>query len=371
MRTELTIETEPRPGEPVAKTIEVPVREFARRAGVSHTQISRIESGAIAKPAIEQLIGVARAAQRRPEPLLILAGHLTGEDARVELTNLFYDSAELRDAWGDWAHFSWEDASRLVREPGTPFEQLQLIAYDVFTAGETAETLWEDQEQLLATGQPDLRSLLGTWRFLTSPRRKQLLDYSRAVRRVQELEELADNEAWQLEAAQLPAPASPTAAFSEQRLADLGFEGFARVVGLPTGAPGVPSAPGVYVVVRRGMTEPRFLDRSVGGRFKGQDPSVPVERLNENWVDAATVLYIGRGSDLRSRLNLLARFGRGEPVAHWGGRFLWQLEDHRDLLVAWLETTDQVNRESELIATFEDSFGALPFANLNRPSSAS
>jgi hypothetical protein len=113
-----------------------------------------------------------------------------------------------------------------------------------------------------------------------------------------------------------------------------------------------------------------FLTASVGGHFKGRDPSVPPEELERKWVDGPSTLYIGRTGNLRTRLILLARFGSSEPVGHWGGRYVWQLSDHDQLVVAWEQTAEYVQREAELIARFQAEFGALPFANLSQPREA-
>lgn len=44
--------------------------------------------------------------------------------------------------------------------------------------------------------------------------------------------------------------------------------------------------------------------------------------------------------------------GAGDPVGHWGGRHIWQLADHADLLVGWKPTPDDDARaiEREMIA---------------------
>jgi hypothetical protein len=123
----------------------------------------------------------------------------------------------------------------------------------------------------------------------------------------------------------------------------------------------------VYVVRRDKSRPPAFLEQSVGGRFKGRDPSVPIDRLASEWVEGTDIVYVGRAKNLRQRVNQLARFGRGEPIGHWGGRLLWQLADHRELEIAWLEDDAPDFLEVELVAEFVESHHQLPFANLVRP----
>lgn len=150
-------------------------------------------------------------------------------------------------------------------------------------------------------------------------------------------------------------------------LGRLGFSGFETVARLrETHCRKLPDAPGVYVVI---SSDSRAMFRaiSVGGHFKGRDPSVPTKVLGEKWVDGAEVLYIGRSGDLRQRVRELLRFGAGRPVGHWGGRYLWQLEDSERLLVAWLGTGEPEAKEAHLIRLFREEFGGLlPFANLRQ-----
>jgi hypothetical protein len=113
-----------------------------------------------------------------------------------------------------------------------------------------------------------------------------------------------------------------------------------------------------------------FLARSVGGHFKGTNPSVTVPVLEARRLDGVPTLYIGRATNLCSRVDLLARYGRGEPVAHQGGRYLWQIAEHDSLRVAWKLDADPVGAEADLLDEFEATFGQLPFANLVRGSRA-
>lgn len=149
-----------------------------------------------------------------------------------------------------------------------------------------------------------------------------------------------------------------------------GFEGFVRFVDLQSTE--VPAAPGVYVIVRQRGGAPEFLPSSPAGRFKGKDPSVTRERLEAEWVAGTDVVYIGKASGgargrrgLRKRPDELRRFGEGDPVGHWGGRLIWQLEESHTLLECWMKTSvEPAIVESSMIQQFATHFGCRPFANL-------
>jgi hypothetical protein len=151
--------------------------------------------------------------------------------------------------------------------------------------------------------------------------------------------------------------------WSRDALVKFGFTGFVPFAELPSAD--VPTAPGVYVVLRPVSIEPTWVEISPAGWFKGRDPSVSVDKLRSAWVPGAEVLYIGKAGDLRRRLNEYRRHGAGQRVGHWGGRYTWQLAGTDLLLVAWQLTLDldAGDVESRLIAEFVTSYGQRPFAN--------
>jgi hypothetical protein len=114
----------------------------------------------------------------------------------------------------------------------------------------------------------------------------------------------------------------------------------------------------------------RFLTESVGGHFKGKNPTVAVNKLRSKWVEDALVLNIGKAgagkATLRSRLKQYVRFGQGEAVGHHGGRYIWQLAHSENQRVCRKVTPDDPRTvEKALIENFETAYGKLPFANLN------
>ena len=152
-----------------------------------------------------------------------------------------------------------------------------------------------------------------------------------------------------------------------------GFIGFKTIDYLNNDYNIIPQRMGVYFVINQCL-EHSFLTNSVGGHFKGKNPTVNLAILKNNWVDGASVLYIGKAGGLNSNSNLKKRlkqyllFGQGNPIGHWGGRFIWQLSNNKKLIIAWKELyeVDPRIEEKKLLIEFEKQYNKLPFANLVR-----
>ncbi len=145
-----------------------------------------------------------------------------------------------------------------------------------------------------------------------------------------------------------------------------GFNGFVKVADLRLTSGMIPDNGGVYVVVRASDDLPQFLEEGTGGHFKGKNPNVAIAELQNNIVKGSATMYIGKATNLRKRLEQFLRFGAGANVGHWGGRYLWQLADASDLLIAWKETPmiDPRGVEVDMLTEYVNEYGRLPFANL-------
>jgi len=143
----------------------------------------------------------------------------------------------------------------------------------------------------------------------------------------------------------------------------------------------IPALKGTYAVVREQIGIPTFLppDKGTGGRFGGKNPNVSLQILEDKWVnfkdDDERVLYIGQAGGgksketLRRRIKQYIKFGQKLPVAHWGGRFIWQLKDADILEIHWKvaesSLEDPLEVESNMLCDFKKEHKQqLPFANL-------
>lgn len=152
-----------------------------------------------------------------------------------------------------------------------------------------------------------------------------------------------------------------------------GFEGFVSVGSLrESDCAAVPEAPGVYVMLLPDGGKPRFLPASPAARLKGEDATVSIVELEENWVPDTALLYVGkaggRGSTatLKARIRQYLDFGRGRPVGHRVGRYVWQLAGSSMLILCWKATEDSAvwATEAAVLDAFRARHGTLPFANL-------
>ncbi len=150
---------------------------------------------------------------------------------------------------------------------------------------------------------------------------------------------------------------------------DLEAGGFVGWVPAKETSVDVPDTAGVYVVYSDHRGPGEFLATNPAGWHKGQDPTVPSALLEERWIADTGALYFGAAMDLRKRLTRLAQFSAGAPVAHYGGRILWQVAFSGDFLVAWKEAdSDDPNSEKKgFVQQFKSTFGRQPFANIQRP----
>jgi hypothetical protein len=166
-----------------------------------------------------------------------------------------------------------------------------------------------------------------------------------------------------------------TGGFTRHSLAGAGFDGFLTFEELRGRLAEVPTEGGVYIVLREAEGPGQFLEQNPGGRFKQRDPSVAAEVLLAKWVDDCQGVYIGKGDNIRRRLKQYADFGAGKPIGHWGGRYIWQLADSDELVVAWKACRSEetaAEMEAGLLRRFKKEHGGrLPFANISDPTNRS
>jgi len=155
-------------------------------------------------------------------------------------------------------------------------------------------------------------------------------------------------------------------------LKEYGFTGFKTVKELWDNRSSIPKERGVYLVIDPNYKNPEFISTGVGGFFKGKNPNVSISELKSNLVPNSRVVYIGKAGSLtgnatlNSRIGQYLRFGQTKNVGHWGGRYIWQIKNHSDLIFCWKPTPNEDPREVEklLLKQYITSFNKRPFANL-------
>lgn len=149
----------------------------------------------------------------------------------------------------------------------------------------------------------------------------------------------------------------------------LQFKGFKTIRELKESCSEVPSFNGVYLVLRRNNQQPVFSISSLGGYVKvpNDSPCYSLSYLQEQYVNGTCILYIGKSTNMRSRLRSYMRFGQGKRASHGGGRAIWQMTDVDDFVICWAETLENSRMvEWRMIQAFKLSHeGKRPFANMS------
>lgn len=149
----------------------------------------------------------------------------------------------------------------------------------------------------------------------------------------------------------------------------LQFKGFKTIRELKESCSEVPSSNGVYIVLRRNNQKPIFSISSLGGYVKvpNDSPCYSLPYLQEQYVNGTCILYIGKSTNMRSRLSSYMRFGQGKRASHGGGRAIWQMADVDDFVVCWAETLENSRSvEKRMIQAFKlRHAGKRPFANMS------
>lgn len=149
----------------------------------------------------------------------------------------------------------------------------------------------------------------------------------------------------------------------------LQFKGFKTIRELKESCSEVPSSNGVYLVLRRNNQQPIFSISSLGGYVKvpNDSPCYSLSYLQEQYVNGTCILYIGKSTNMRSRLRSYMRFGQGKRASHGGGRAIWQMTDVDDFVICWAETLENSRMvERRMIQAFKLSHeGKRPFANMS------
>ena len=159
------------------------------------------------------------------------------------------------------------------------------------------------------------------------------------------------------------------AEISKESDCTLQFKGFKTIRELEESCSEVPSSNGVYLVLRRNNQQPIFSISSLGGYVKvpNDSPCYSLSYLQEQYVNGTCILYIGKSTNMRSRLRSYMRFGQGKRASHGGGRAIWQMTDVDDFVICWAETLENSRMvEWRMIQAFKLSHeGKRPFANMS------
>lgn len=148
---------------------------------------------------------------------------------------------------------------------------------------------------------------------------------------------------------------------------EMNFFGFKKIEDLFQNPFNIPNERGVYMVLYLINKKPKFVEKGVGGFFKGKNPNQSIEELNNNWVENSIVIYIGQAGGIRNgkwsnatlskRICTYLEFGQGKDIGHYGGRLIWQIQNYQELVLCWKtlpnKNKDPKEYEKELINEFK------------------
>lgn len=189
-------------------TTETSIREFARQIDVSHTVITRIESGQVSKPHRDVLARIATGSDREPAPLMYAAGHISAQEFRNRLKPLFGSNSAIAAALREEVEYepsslNMEEIDRRLRARTVAAEELDELAEAVFSVdlhqpGYEARAIGS----FLADDAPTavaLQEVLDVWGYIEPSAREDLLEYARSLRSIADLEYQAGQRAAELE----------------------------------------------------------------------------------------------------------------------------------------------------------------------------
>jgi hypothetical protein len=150
------------------------------------------------------------------------------------------------------------------------------------------------------------------------------------------------------------------------------FEGFNSLEYYEKHLSEIPLERGVYIILCSKGMQPIFNEKSCAGSFRERKPDVSIKLLMSNWVQGTEVLFIGQAGrkmksmTLRKKIKRLICYGHGKNVAHFQGRYIWQLVDPFKLLLAWssFKDNEEIPTNYSLIESFLNLHNSDPFANL-------
>lgn len=152
-----------------------------------------------------------------------------------------------------------------------------------------------------------------------------------------------------------------------------GFFGFEEIQSLMNNnCTNFPSRKGIYLVLTD-EKNPEFHSESVGGYFKGKNPTVDISKLSQKWVNKSVVVYIGQAGGgtsketLNDRSKIYVSLGKVNPGGYWGGRYFWRQKNKRRLKICLKSNSDDDPEQVEksLIKQFKIRFCTKHFANIN------